>query len=140
VIAPRVEGNGLMATILNDNQFGIIVQANSGLPFNIRSNRDLNDDGFTNDRPNGIARNSRDLGSVFNVDLRYSRFLALNERVRFELFAEAKNILNSANPRSVNSVVQTDTTGNLMSPLPDVFDATNFYESRQLQFGAKVTF
>jgi len=140
VIAPHFEGNGLMATILNDNQLGIIVQANSGLPFNIRSNRDLNNDGSTNDRPNGIARNSRDLGSVFNVDLRYSRFVEMSTRVRFELFAEAKNILNSANPRSVNSVVQTDTLGNLLSPLPDVFDATNFYESRQFQFGAKVTF
>jgi hypothetical protein len=140
VIAPRFEGVGLLATILNDNQFGIIVQANSGLPFNIRSNRDLNDDGFTNDRPNGVARNSRDLGNVLNVDVRYSRFFPIDDRIRVELFAEAKNLLNSANVRAVNSVVQTDSSGNLLAPLPDTFAATNFYESRQIQLGAKITF
>jgi len=140
VIQPQVEGRSLWARIANDNLLSIIVQANSGLPFNIRSNRDLNNDGFTNDRPNGIARNSRDLGNVFNVDLRYSRFFQVNDRVRFELFAEARNLLDSADVRSVNSVVQTDTLGNLLAPLPDVFVATNFYEPRQVQIGAKLTF
>ena len=40
-------GGRLGAALLNNNQVGIILQANSGLPFNIRSNLDLNVDGVT---------------------------------------------------------------------------------------------
>ncbi|HUG53274.1 MAG TPA: TonB-dependent receptor, partial [Vicinamibacteria bacterium] len=50
LLAPKVSGSGFGAALLNDNQLGIIVQANSGLPFNIRANRDLNLDGVSNDR------------------------------------------------------------------------------------------
>ena len=38
VLAPTKSGSGLGATLLNNNQLGVILQANSGLPFNIRSN------------------------------------------------------------------------------------------------------
>jgi hypothetical protein len=41
VIAPKIAGDGIGAAILNNNQLALIVQANSGLPFNIRSNQDL---------------------------------------------------------------------------------------------------
>ena len=64
VVAPQVSGDGLRAMLLNNNQVGIILQANSGLPFNIRSNVDLNKDGVNNDRPVGIERNSGRLGRV----------------------------------------------------------------------------
>ena len=52
------------AMLGNNNQVGVVVQANSGLPYNIRSNRDLNLDGITDaDRLNGVARNSGTLGT-----------------------------------------------------------------------------
>jgi hypothetical protein len=140
VIAPIVEGRGLWADLAKNNQLGLIVQANSGLPFNIRSNLDLNNDGFTNDRPNGVGRNSRSLGGVFNIDARYSRFFSVKAHARLEIFVEAKNLLNSANVRSVNSVVQTDELGNLIDGLPGTFPITQTYESRQVQFGARFTF
>ena len=41
--------------LANNNQLGLILQANSGLPFNIRSRTDLNQDGVTNDRPTGSS-------------------------------------------------------------------------------------
>ena len=66
--------------LLNNNQLGIILQANSGLPFNIRSNLDLNADGNSNDRPLNIERNSGRLGNVVNLDLRYSRFIPFGVR------------------------------------------------------------
>jgi len=47
---------------LNNNQVGVILQANSGLPFNIRSNGELNKDGLNNDRPLFVERNSGRLG------------------------------------------------------------------------------
>jgi hypothetical protein len=100
LLQPKVEGS--LAPILNNNQLGIIVQANSGLPFNIRTNRDLNGDGnASNDRPLGIGRNTGRLGKVVNVDARYVRFINLGKR-RLEIFGEAKNLLNKLNIQTVN--------------------------------------
>ena len=81
------------------------MQANSGLPFNIRSNQDLNKDGVTNDRPLNIARNTGRLGTVLNVDLRYSRFIPVSGPRKIELFVEAKNLFNKQNIAGVNRVV-----------------------------------
>jgi len=157
VIQPRIEGGGLGASLANDNQLGVIVQANSGLPFNIRSNLDLNQDGLTNDRPLGLDRNSGRLGSVVNVDARYVRYITLSGRVRAELFAEAKNLLNrgckdpssfaacDANVQAVNRVVTTDAAGNPAAPLS--FAARDYptagksgYDQRQMQVGVKIVF
>ena len=139
VIAPKVQGDGFGAALLNNNQLGLIVQANSGLPFNIRANQDLNKDGLSNDRPLGIDRNTGRLGRVFNVDGRYSRFVPMG-RVRAELFAEAKNLFNTRNVATVNRVVVVDAAGNLLSPLPSPFPGTGAYQQRQFQLGAKVSF
>ena len=111
VFAPQLAGDGALATLLNNNQLGIIVQANSGLPFNIRSNQDLNKDGVTNDRPLNIGRNTGRLGNVFNIDLRYSRFIPVSGPRKIELFVEAKNLFNKQNIAGVNRVVTTDAAG-----------------------------
>ena len=151
VLAPKVEGAGLGAALLNNNQLGLIVQANSGLPFNIRANQDLNKDGLSNDRPLGIERNTGRLGRVFNVDGRYSRFVPMGH-VRAELFAEAKNLFNTgcsdpaqyatcrANVASVNRVIATDAAGNPLAALPSPFPGTGGYQQRQFQLGARVSF
>jgi hypothetical protein len=140
VIAPRVQGEGLGAAILNNNQLGFILQANSGLPFNIRSNQDLNKDGVQNDRPIGIERNTGELGRVVNVDARYSRFVSFGQRVRAELFAEAKNLFNNENVAAVNRVVAVDALGNPLAPIPSTFPPTGGYQQRQFQLGLKMTF
>ena len=81
VVAPQVGGTTAWASaLLNNNQLGIILQANSGLPFNIRSNLDLNRDGVLNDRPLDVERNAGRLGRVVNLDLRYSRFIPIARR------------------------------------------------------------
>jgi hypothetical protein len=139
LIAPHASGGGLSG-LLNNNQLGFILQANSGLPFNIRSNRDLNLDGVaTNDRPIGIDRNTGRLGRVFNLDARYSRFVPFG-RVRGELFAEAKNLFNTQNTAGVNRVVAVDAAGNPLTPLPDPFPPTSGYLQRHIQLGLKVNF
>src|SRR4029453_19257858 len=52
VLAPSISGPWVGAVLLKNNQLGVTRQANSGLPFNIRSNLDLNLDGVSNnDRP-----------------------------------------------------------------------------------------
>jgi hypothetical protein len=148
LLQPKVEGS--MAPILNNNQLGIIIQANSGLPFNIRTNRDLNADGnAANDRPLGIGRNTGRLGKVVNVDARYVRFLNFGKR-RLELFAEAKNLLNKLNISAVNRVVATDALGNPTTAIPAKIIqcgspaitpcATAAYDQRSVQIGAKISF
>jgi hypothetical protein len=112
VIAPQVSATTGGAAIWNHNQVGIILQANSGLPFNVRSNLDLNADGVSNDRPNGVERNAGRLGRVLNLDLRYSRFIPVRGVQRAELFFEAKNLFNTENIAAVNRVVTTDALGN----------------------------
>jgi hypothetical protein len=124
LIQPRVSGGGVGAAILNNNQLGFIWQWNSGLPFNIRSNRDLNLDGVQNDRPIGIDRNTGRLGRVLNVDMRYVRFLHFG-RLRPELFVEAKNVFNVVNVSGVNRVVAVDTAGNPTAAL--AFPGTTGY-------------
>jgi hypothetical protein len=148
LLQPKVEGS--MAPILNNNQLGVIIQANSGLPFNIRTNRDLNNDGnAANDRPLGIDRNTGRLGRVFNVDARYVRFINFGKR-RLELFAEAKNVFNNLSVSGVNRVVATDALGNPTVAIPSKIIqcgspaitpcATAAYDQRSMQIGAKISF
>jgi hypothetical protein len=139
LIAPRVSGSGFGPALANNNQLGFIVQANSGLPFNIRGNLDLNQDGVLADRPLGLERNAGRLGRVFNVDARYSRFIPFG-RARAELFVEAKNLFNTENVSAVNRVVTVDAAGNPVVPIPDPFAGTAGYFQRQAQLGLKVTF
>ncbi len=145
VIAPEFSGDGLLTAVMNHNQVGVILQANSGLPFNVRSNLDLNLDGVTNDRPLNVERNAGKLGRVFYLDLRYSRFVPLTDSQRIELFFEAKNLFNVENIAGVNRVVTTDAAGDPASPLS--FDASDYptagksgYDQRQMQLGLKVVF
>ena len=141
IVQPSMQGDGIGARLANDNQIGLIVKANSGLPYNVRSNRDLNLDGIPDaDRPNGIARNSGKLGTFVTVDMRYSRFVPLTRLQKAEVFAELKNMLNRRNIRAVNSVVVTDALGNLTTPNPAEFPLTQTYEARQFQLGFKYSF
>ncbi|MEO8500278.1 MAG: carboxypeptidase regulatory-like domain-containing protein [Vicinamibacteria bacterium] len=148
LLQPKVEG--ALAPILNNNQLGIIIQANSGLPFNIRTNRDLNADGnSSNDRPLGIGRNTGRLGRVFNVDARYVRFINFGKR-RLEIFGEAKNVLNNLSVSGVNRVVGTDAFGSPTTAIPTTIIqcgspaitpcATRAYDQRSMQIGAKISF
>jgi hypothetical protein len=140
-----VGGSGLGAAVLNNNQLGVILQANSGLPFNIRSNLDLNQDGVNNDRPLDIERNAGRLGRVVYLDLRYSRFIPFRDALKGELFFEAKNLFNTANIAGVNRVVRTSALG--VPETPILFSASDYpnagksgYDQRTMQLGVKFTF
>jgi hypothetical protein len=140
VIAPQVGGGGLAAALANNNQLGLILQANSGLPFNIRSSLDLNGDAVLNDRPNGIERNAGRLGRFLNLDLRYSRFVPFGDARRVELFFEAKNLFNVENVSGVNRIVTTSPAGTLQAGLPEEFPRQSGYDQRQMQLGVKFMF
>jgi hypothetical protein len=140
VLAPQVAGGGMRAMVLNNNQVAVIFQANSGLPFNILSNLDLNADGSSNDRPLNIERNSGRLGNVVNLDLRYSRFVPLGGQTRAEVLVEAKNLFNRQNVAGVNRVVATDAAGIPLAAIPSSFAGNAGYDQRIVQVGFKISF
>ena len=141
--------NKTLRYLFNNNQVGIIANANSGERFNIVSNLDLNGDGvfgagITNsDRPVGIKRNSGTTPPQFDVDLRYSRFFNFTERYKLEVFGEFVNLFNINSIVQFNNVsVATNGNGELVGGLPD-FKARNqstSQDSRQFQLGFKFIF
>ncbi len=100
-------------------QIGSLLQARSGLPWNVTTGVDSNGDTIQNDRPDlanptgdrrdrstysggftgrvgNLARNANIGPSFFVVDARLSKFVSVGGR-RFEAFIEAFNLLNRAN-------------------------------------------
>jgi len=141
--------------ILSDNQAGMVLQFNSGLPFTLTSNRDLNQDGNNGDRPLNIGRNSYYYPARWNVDARLSRFIPMGGTRRLEVLAEFKNIFNIVQTSGIRNAVVVDTAGNVTSPvtfgnvvttmtaLPEEgkdFLPLNGYEQRKFQLGFKFVF
>jgi hypothetical protein len=148
-------GHTALRKILSDNQVGVILQFNSGLPFTLTSNRDLNQDGNSADRPLNIGRNSYYLPARSNVDARISRFISLGGTRRVEILGEFKNIFNTVQTSGVRTGVNVDAAGNILTPL--VFGTTpsgltsvptsgteflplTGYEQRKFQLGFKFGF
>lgn len=131
-------------TLPTDTQIGFVLNFNSGLPFNIRSDRDVNFDGTSNnDRPVGVDRNAQRLGWYEQVDARFSQYFTLGrDSLRLEVFGEFTNLLNSENVRDRVDTVAIDDFANALRPIPpdDDFRPTQGYLSRQFQLGLKLHF
>lgn len=136
--------NSFLRRLINDNQLGFIVTANTGESFNIVSTSDLNNDGVgagNSDRPLFLGRNTGRTPRQLNVDMRYSRFVRITERYSVEVFGEFINLFNIKSIFQVNGAVATDAAGNLLAPLPD-FTTRNpsALDSRLFQLGIKFNF
>ena len=135
--------NPVVRALLDGNQVGVLLQLNSSLPVNIRSNLDLNGDGVSSDRPLNVARNSLYLPNRYNVDLRYTRMVPIHGSVRAEVIAEMKNVFNKLQMSGFNSIVTTDASGNPLVAIPNDpfgFPSATGYEQRKFQLGFKVRF
>jgi hypothetical protein len=143
VATPQFERGGAAGAILNNNVFGLAVQLASGIPVNLRSNLELNNDGTSSDRPVGVPRNSLNLPARKNVDFRYSRRVGIRGGTAAEIIAEVKNIFNTEQISSVNATVQTNAQGVPIGTLPTSgadLQPTGGYEQRQFQLGFKFVF
>ncbi|HYB97134.1 MAG TPA: TonB-dependent receptor [Vicinamibacterales bacterium] len=143
VATPQFERGGAAGAVLNNNVFGLAIQLASGIPVNLRSNLELNNDGTASDRPVGVARNSLNLPSRKNLDFRYSRRFGFANDLAAELIAEVKNIFNTEQVSSVNATVPTNAQGVPTGTLPtsgSQLTPTGGYEQRQFQLGFKFTF
>ncbi|MFN7916186.1 MAG: carboxypeptidase regulatory-like domain-containing protein [Vicinamibacterales bacterium] len=135
--------NALVRQLLSGNQFGALLQFNSGLPTNLTSNLDLNGDGSTGDRAIGIGRNAIYLPTRKNVDLRYTRKVPIRGAVRAEVVAELKNAFNTQQLSSINTTTTTDATGTPTTAIVfDPYQRVNpgGFEQRKFQLGFKVAF
>ena len=135
--------NAVVRQLLNGNEFGVLIQLNSGLPLNIPANRDLNGDGISSDRPLFVDRNSLYLPTRKNVDMRYTRWIPIHGNTRVEIIAELKNVFNTEQLSGITTSTVVDALGNPASPIPG--EAYQFgnpagYEQRKFQLGFKFRF
>lgn len=136
--------------------FGIRSNVNlnvsSGVPYNMTTGRDDNDDGVFNDRPEGVTRNSLRGEPTWGLNLNLSRRFAIGQvpatapqggfggpgfgrgpggsRYSVELFVQAQNVLNH--------VTRTGYTGNLSSPFFGT--ATSVGAPRDVNVGLRFSF
>jgi hypothetical protein len=140
--------NAVLRAIANNNQVGILMQFNSGLPFNVRTSQDLNQDGLgNNDRPLFVGRNPVYFPARYNVDLRYSRFIPVRGNLKGEIIGEFKNLFNRVQVSAVgpgqSAIVTTDALGSPLAPIPtsgEGFRPTAGYEQREFQLGFRFRF
>jgi hypothetical protein len=105
-----------------------VVTGHSALPYNITTGRDDNHDGYVNDRPPGVGRNSARGTDFWQADARISKTLRLAAR-RVELLVEAFNLANRPNWLAYN--------GNLASG-QSYGKPTSSSPPRQVQFGIRI--
>jgi hypothetical protein len=142
-VSQNSSSNPFVRHLLNGNEFGVLLQINSGLPVNILANRDLNGDGVNSDRPLFVSRNPLYLAPRKNVDMRYTRWIPIRGETRVEVIAELKNVFNTEQLAGINTNTVVDAAGNPLTPIPtDPYQFVNpsGYEQRKFQLGFKVRF
>ena len=135
--------NAFIRALATGNEIGVLLQFNSGLPTNISSNRDLNGDGISGDRPLYFARSSMYLAARRNVDLRYTRWVPIHKSVRGEIIMELKNVFNIQQMSGINTTQTVDAAGITAAPVsqePYEFVNPSGYEQRKFQLGFRIRF
>jgi hypothetical protein len=145
VAQPRVEGaNAAVRALLNGTLAGVAMQFASGIPINLRTTADVNNDGIAADRPVGVERNSLNLPARYNVDLRLSRQFPVGGTAKAEVLAELKNVFNAVQWSSVSGTQFAVTAaGQPTGTLPtsgDQLTPSGGYEQRQFQLGFRFVF
>jgi len=135
---------------LKDFTLSPIVIASSGRPFNILTGFDnLGDNHPTTHRPWGAGRDIGQGPGYFTFDLRLARRFPFGSEGRrnVEFTAEAFNLLNKTNFKSVNNVVGALPLSALPDPIvghagnpTDPLAFTSAFDPRQFQFGLKINF
>jgi hypothetical protein len=149
VLHPHFEVSSPVKYLVNNNQLTFIMQATSGDIFNIGSNRVLNGDPSipsSQQRPLYIGRNTVLGPSVYEFNMRYSRFFPITERIRPEFLAEFTNLFNHSNfvggsgtSGAINTSATVDAAGNITTP-PSFARANTAMDSRLMQLGFRLSF
>ncbi|HEV7398220.1 MAG TPA: TonB-dependent receptor [Pyrinomonadaceae bacterium] len=127
-------GRGLRR-LLNGSELSYIFTYASRLPFNIVLGSDRNFDTNNNDRPIAVGRNTGRGFDFASFDLRLRHRFRISERAALDAVAEGFNLFNRANLGVPNS-----TFGSGILPNATFGQATQAFDSRQIQFGLKLSF
>ena len=125
--------------LLNGFEFSTMTYLNSGLPINEIAGTDLNDDGVTNDRPVGVARNSLTGRGLKEVDGQVKRYFNIGERLHFAAFLQTENAFNSNN-------LNCNTTSGCTGAVINAVNSSSFLSesaartSRNVQIGGSFKF
>jgi len=118
-------------------EVGFVLDALSGLPYEITTGFDDNGDGIANDRPVGVLRNSGKQPKFFQLDMRLAKLWETKRPVdqqedpaEFELFLDVFNVFNTINYSDIVGVQSSPRFG-----LPSLAE-----KGRQLQAGFSYSF
>lgn len=138
---------------LRDFQVATIITLESGRPYNLLAGVDLNQNGDSpaGDRPliGGVpvGRNAGVTRGFANVDLRLTRSISINERVKIQAYAEAFNLFNRVNISDIDRTFPPDLTGRFALPAKEngrfIVPKNRFrnaFSPRQIQFGFRLNF
>jgi Carboxypeptidase regulatory-like domain len=113
---------------------GAILSVSSGMPYDITTGFDNNNDTLFTDRPPGVTRNTGNEAAFANLDLRFSKSFRFSEEQsdqrRLEVGVDAFNALNHANFLNYIGIVTSPFFGT-----PDKAEA-----GRELQISVKFKF
>ena len=138
-------GGGVGHALIRDFTVSGILNARSGAPFNLSAGYDnVGDRHPDTHRPFGVGRNAGVGPDYFSVDLRLNRAFPFGEGRSVEFIAEAFNLFNRTNFKTVNSTVgelsleelPARPTGRL-GPVTEPFSYTSAFDPRQFQFSLR---
>ncbi|HVD76143.1 MAG TPA: hypothetical protein VNH43_00975, partial [Vicinamibacteria bacterium] len=143
--------HGVAKAVLDGWSMSWIAAMQSGQPYSERVTNDLNNDG---NRFNDIvpgSRNSHQVPTSYNLDMRVSRRIPLGPKARLELIGEAFNVFNHTNISFQRDTLYNFTGGvlvpqlNLSNPRlnfgADSSTQVNFSDTQRfVQLAAKITF
>ncbi|HTR34514.1 MAG TPA: TonB-dependent receptor [Bryobacteraceae bacterium] len=135
--------NAVWRALLSGYELSTISSVQSGRPYDVTVNSDVNNDGNTRtDRPPYLGRNTANGPNFMDVDMRFTRDIPLYaERVRLKLIFEAFNLTNRANYSSLlTTQYNFNATTKVFTPAPGFLTPTTTFDPRILQLAAKITF
>lgn len=120
-------------------EFSTMTFLNSGFHINEIAGTDLNNDGVTNDRPVGVARNSLPGRGLREVEGQVKRYFNIGDRWHIAAFMQTENALNNNN---LNCSTTTGCTGAVTNAVnsSSFLSETSARTSRNMQFGASLRF
>ncbi len=124
-----------MAALHRWANFGFSVSLVSGIPFNITTGRDNNQDGMALDRPTGVTRNTGRGPGTALIDLRWFREFGFrpdrkDKSPAFTVSVDAFNLLNRVNYQNFVGALTSPFFGQAVGSLPP----------RRLQIGGRFQF
>jgi len=125
--------------LFNDFEFSTMTYLNSGFPINEIAGTDLNDDGVTNDRPVGIARNKLTGRGLKEVDGQIKRYINMGDRLHFSVYLQTENAFNNNN-------LSCSTTSGCTGSVTNAVNSSSFLReissrtSRNVQVGGSFKF